>query len=78
MLPVMWSLTILILRKVLRLGGAGARRGRSLPEQPVPETIDGAQLGETERDVMAKYGGGADEYVSDGEDGEGAESEGEE
>lgn len=78
MLPVMWSLTITILRRVLRLGGAGGRRGRALPEQPVPETIDGAQLGETERNIMAKYGGDADEYVSDGEEGEGEGSEGDE
>lgn len=73
MLPVIWSLSIGILRRVLRLGGAGARRGRSLPVEPVPETINGAQLGATERDIMAKYGGDAAEYVSDGE---GEEDEG--
>lgn len=69
MLPAAWKYGIILMRKLLRLGGAGARRGRTLPEQVVPESIDGAELGQTERSMIAKYGGDADEFVSDGEEG---------
>ena len=61
----------MLARRVLRLGGAGARRSRALPVQQAPESIEGAELGQTERSMIAKYGGDADEYVSDGEAEEG-------
>ena len=74
MLPVIWSLTVTLLRRVLRLGGAGGRRGPRTHAHHVPAVVDGAELGETERSIIAKYGGDAEGDELEGgeeDDGEG-------